>query len=451
VVNRALSKVEAADAAGSKLGPPPLKSYLSQFANARIQSSLGQLAAYLGLFLIVAYFKGPVLFKDPRFWAEEGTFYYANCLGHTFSDCLGIVQLGSYQLLENLMVYVAARAPILRAPAATTFLSLVVQLGVVGQIVQFSQAYRLPTMVTALLVLAWALLPATYEVGLSATNVQWVAGVSVLWVLVMPTEWLVRHRKGVIVWCAICGLSGVPGVLLAPIFFLRALFDRSRTMLAIALVLGACAIFQLVILARFGTSAERSLLSHDAITLVTPFFLQTVWSPILSVDVASALGQALIAQRTGSGTIPLGIILAGLGVVTVVVAAAWSYLRSPLVPLTVVGWALVTLVQSFGGLGPPEMFLSGWLGGRYFLFGSVCLCILLAWGTRARVGALRMLASGLLACVVLSGAAQAKLSVWQTGMLSGPSWRQQVRACPVGIPCRVAVWGGPAWVLDIVK
>jgi len=62
-----------------------------------------------------------------------------------------------------------------------------------------------------------------------------------------------------------------------------------------------------------------------------------------------------------------------------------------------------------------------------------------------------MLAFGLMACIVLSGAAQAKLSSWQTGMLTGPSWRHQLRTCPVGKPCRVMVWGGAVWVFDIVK
>jgi hypothetical protein len=440
------------DAVEGGIEPSRFWAHVSRLAGARIWSSpAAQSAAYLGLFLVVAYFKTPMLFKDPRFWAEDGAAYYKDCLGHTFSACLQVVHGGSYQLLENIMVYIAARLPIIAAPAATTYLSLAVHLVVVGQIVQFSRVYRLRGLVTVLLVLAWALLPASYEVWLSATNVQWVIGVSVLWIFVMPTEWLVRHRKGVLGWCAVCGVSGVPGVLLAPVFFLRSLLDRSRTILAIALVLAGCAVFQLLILAQFGVSTERSMASHDAITLVVPFFLQTVLSPILSVDFATILGQGLAAQRTSPGTIPFGIVLAGLAVMAAVIAAARSGLRGQLIALTVVAWVLVTLVQSFGGLGRPEIFLSGWGGARYFLAGSVCLCILLAWGTRGPVPALRMLAFGLMACIVLSGAAQAKLSSWQTGMLTGPSWRHQLRTCPVGKPCRVMVWGGAVWVFDIVK
>ena len=448
----AVTRAARIDAATGGIRLIRLGAHFRQLAGARVWlSPAGQLAAYLGLFLVVAYFKTPRLFKDPRFWAEDGAAYYKDCLGQTFSTCLQIVHGGSYQLLENLMVYVAARLPIITAPAVTMYLSLAVHLVVVSQIVQFTRAYRLPVAVTALLVLAWALLPATYEVWLSATNVQWVAGVSVVWVLVMPNEWLVRHRKGILAWCAVSGLSGVPGVLLAPVFLLRSLVERSRTILAIALVLAGCAVFQLAILAQVGTSGERSLASHDAITLITPFFLQTVLSPILSVDFATALGQALAVQRISPGTLPFGILLAGLGVMTVAVAVAWSGLRNHLVALTVGAWVLLTLVQSFGGLGRPEIFLSGWGGARYFLAGSVCLCILLAWGTRGPVRALRILASGLMACIVLCGAVQAKFSSWQAGMLTGPSWRHQIRTCPVGKPCRVMVWGGADWVFDIVK
>src|SRR6202035_4396234 len=44
----------------------------------------------------------------------------------------------------------------------------------------------------------------------------------------------------------------------------------------------------------------------------------------------------------------------------------------------------------------PQGHISGWSGGRYFLFGSMCLCVLLAWGTKARQVVLRVASTGLL-------------------------------------------------------
>ena len=98
---------------------------------------------------------------------------------------MGHVHAGSYQLLMNIFVYLTNAVSVAQAPTVTTYLSLLVHVAVVAQIVVFCEAYKLPRHIMLLLVTAWALLPQTYEVWATALNVQWVLGVSVLFIFVI--------------------------------------------------------------------------------------------------------------------------------------------------------------------------------------------------------------------------------------------------------------------------
>ena len=363
---------------------------------------------YAGLFFGLSLWKSPDIFNHPRFWAEEGSRFYAHCQGGSFWHCMAYVHGDSYQLLANTLVSLAAAAPVEDAPAVTTYLAFAVELGVVVQIVLFCREYRLSPLIAALLVAAWTVLPGRYEVWLSATTIQWVAGISILWLLVMPREWIERHWRGLALWCAVCGLSGVPAVLMAPIFLVRAVAGRSRPVLGISLVLGICAMFQLSLLVVFGSA--RPFAFHP-LELGGGFLLQSVLSPIFSVD---------LAPRALSKTTSIGVMFLALGIVAVVMRGARSGVGPRPVALVIIAWCFVSFLQAFGSLGPTTELLTGWAGGRYFLFGSMCLCILLAWGTRAAQTGHRRVAVTLMAGVVVAGIAQAQWSKWPRSMLVGP-------------------------------
>jgi hypothetical protein len=117
---------------------------------------------YAGLFFGLALWKSPHIFKHPRFWAEEGSRFYAHCQGGSFWHCMEYVHGDSYHLLANTLVSLAAAASVEDAPAVTTYLAFAVELAVVVQIVLFCSEYRLSPLIAALLVAAWAMLPGRY-------------------------------------------------------------------------------------------------------------------------------------------------------------------------------------------------------------------------------------------------------------------------------------------------
>jgi hypothetical protein len=362
---------------------------------------------------------------------------------------MGHVHAGSYQLLMNIFVYLTNTVSVAQAPMVTTYLSLLVHVAVVAQIVVFCEAYKLPRHIMLLLVTAWALLPQTYEVWATALNVQWVLGVSVLFIFVMPTGWLQRHIKGAAVWCFVCGVSGVPAVLMSPAFLLRALIDRSRAPLVVSGVLGLCAGLQLAVLVLFGAVSNRAYPSDPAI-LALPLLLQTVLPPISSVDTIVLLGQAL-AQRLYEPPLLLGTIALGLGIMGTVLAIAASGRRGSRVYPTLFAWVFVTVVQTFGAAASdPKSLLIPPNGGRYYLFGSVCLCIMLAWGSVTNVKTFRVIALGLLLSIGLNGAIQAEFSSWMTPFIQGPSWTDQIKDCRHGAtPCHILIWP-VGWAIDIL-
>jgi len=373
--------------------------------------------------------------------------FYARFLHSSFFDSIFYVKSGSLQLLTNAIVYAAAQAPPELGPTVTTYAALALHLVVVVQIALFVRAHGLGNAAGLLLVAAWALLPQTYEVWLNSTNAQWVLGVSALMVFVMPSAWIARHRRGAALWCFVCGLSGVPATLLAPMFVLRGLIERSRSVAIVAAAIAAAAIIQLAVLAAFGESRPYP---RDPMTLVVPLFLQSILAPVVSADGADRLARHILSQHSATAaTALIATVILGMAVMGIATAAAAAARRKPAAWLVLLALVGVTAVQNFGGISPRE-HLAGAAGGRYFLCGAMCLCLLLAWGTQARPALLRRLSFGLLCSIVLVGIVTAAASRWTTPHTHGPSWRRQIDACVPGQICSVTVWpGGPAWTLEL--
>ena len=423
-------------------------------------SSAGLPAKYIPYFLIfgiIAVWKTPQVFINPRFWAEEGAMFYPYCRSHPMLECLSYLHTGYYQLLTDAFTFFASKAPLLYGPTVTTFCAIVLHMTIVYQLILFARGYEVSRLSTVLLVAAWALLPQTFEVWMSATNAQWVIGVSMLLILATPTFLLEDRRKIVLAWTAVCGLSGIPGVLLAPLFFIRAAWEKSRLLWLVTTLLGLCAIVQLIVLkihfrevpAYFQTHGLERHYADTPLLLISPTLLQTIIAPLLSTKVATPIGIALRdPDRAQFVFFILSVV--GFGVFILILAMAWSGKHRFVASLIATAWLFVSFVQTFGALGNSLDLLSGWFGGRYFLFGAMCLCLLLALGTKAASHVVAVTTTAMLGLIILVGAVQAQLAVWPRVYRSGPSWRDQVNACPANSVCHVVIWP-TGWSVDITK
>lgn len=401
------------------------------------------------VFIAIAIWKAPSLFTDPRFWAEEGTIFYAYCLQGSFFKCLSKAHLESWHGLLNFIVYLSTLVPVRYAPAVTTFFSLLMNLALVVQIVWFSRAYKLPFYVAALLAAAWALLPQTFEVWLTSLNLSWVAGTSVVLLCAMPSDSLESRRGKVWAWAALCGLSG-PGGTLALLVCggARAAVGRTRVEVGLGAIALVSVCVQLLVLYRAGITAARTR-PTDPVLLLAPMVLNSVLAPPFSIDFASALGIAVAKSQSLRAPATFGTLACGSALAAFAVQSAWKATRSRLVWLLLLAWFALSILQTY--LAPrPENLLSGFAGGRYFLAGSTCLCLSLAWGARSPDWAQSIGCVLLLATICTVGAIQCKAPFFQSIFLQGPSWRAQIDACPIGQPCTVDIWP-PGWKAVIVR
>ncbi|MGF1460533.1 MAG: hypothetical protein ACFBSG_16085 [Leptolyngbyaceae cyanobacterium] len=409
----------------------------------------GKAGYYLGgllLFGVVAVIKSPTLFWDPRFWAEEGLIFYQNCLQQGAQQCLRYVHLGNFLLFSNLLGYWASLVPAYFAPFVTTYGAAALHVLVVYQVLLLGQTYGIKTPQTYLLVTALALLPQTYEVWMTATNVQWLAGISVMLVFAMPAVWLRSQLAWLSIGIVLCGFAGIPSVILTPIALVRGILMRSKSAVWLATLLGACAVAQTAILIAHPVASARSF-SFNLPLLGLAASLHTLIGPLLTVDFFYAVGSALRAggQLLTTGPICL---LAVSGLLMGLLATWGVQIQHRGVYLYLFCcWIFVTTIQAFAALDQPwDMVATA--GGRYFLLGAVCFCLSLGLASTARVHLIRYVSTAMLTVVVLSGFYTVKYSSWNDWFLTGPSWREQIVHCERDRPCEVGIW--PAgWMVTL--
>ena len=404
-------------------------------AHARNTSDRGVwLFVYVALFVALSFVKAPQVLLEPRFWAEDGAFYLTDFRSRDMWGALVYITNANYQILVNLLVYLATQVPLIHAPAVTTYGAYLVEALVVVLIHAVVIGYGINRLVGLLLVAAWTLMPASYETWASTTNLQWICSVSMLLVLALPHGSIERNFAKALVWVAACGLTGVPSCMLAPGYLARAYTERSKHFALLGAVLALCSLVQLAVLLRYGAGARSFNVDPRMLTL--PTLLQTIFVPLFGVDWVGELAAPL---RAGARALTAFTVLGGLSLMVLATGMAVRAQRSAVILIIAGLWILVSLLNTFGALGPPIELISGKGSSRYFLFGAMCFCLLLAIGTTARSRLGSTVAAALLLIIVGTSAAQLG-SPWQAEHTEGPSWKRELAKCAPAAPCEVAIW-----------
>jgi hypothetical protein len=432
------------EALGATMKPAWARHALDDFGASRLL----RWSLLFGLFVVLLFFAHANVLRHPRFWAEEGTVYYQYCARRDVAACLSFAHIGGLQLIENLLVFFATRGPLQFAPAITTYGSLAILCLIVVQLIAFAQAARLGLAASCLLVAALCLLPANYETWLTATNVQWVCAISALLVLASPSPAAARGRWLQIGWLAVCGLSGIPSVLTAPLFGVRMLDERSSYATALFVAIAGAGVVQVLAVHFLGEHAARPFALHPSVFLAADS-LQTIWAPVFSVDAANSMAAAATSpQFWASLAAWTGCVALALAVAALLALAGFTSPSRRFALYLVLGGLFVTNVQVFCALDQKEI-LSGWGGARYFLFGSACLSLLAALGTTSTYRALRAASFCALFAIVIAGVVTAKFSELPSSF-SGPDWRRELKNCPPDAPCAVSVWPY-GWTITVVR
>jgi hypothetical protein len=404
----------------------------------------------LATFLIISWLKAPALYMAPRMWAEEGALYFSAIQSLRPVDALTLVVNSNLQFLTNAVVYLAAQMPLVWAAHVTTYLSFVIPVFTTYLIVLFCASYGIRRSVCLLAVFIWALLPPTYEVFATATNVQWVCSISILLICALPPRVLeTRYEPALYVWAVACGLTGVPSCITAPGFLLRGVTERSRPHFVMGAALCACALFQLAIIATH--PIEGRSFAFAPLTLVLPGLLQTVLSPVMSADIADLIGAKIRTGDAGADVAATATVLGSLSLICLAAALAWSRRWRSLTVTLLFLWLLETVLNTFGAFGAyPEGLISGWGGARYYLFGCVCFLLLLVLGTTADHRLARQISIALICLMAGVSLAQMVRSPWTRPLTEGPAWADEVKRCASLQSCMVTAWpSGAGWTFEI--
>lgn len=246
------------------------------------------------LFAAALFLRSPLLFMSPRFWAEEGQFYYAQLQNDSIFSVVTLVVNGNYQFLINSIVFVATLVPAQYAAFVTTYLAFAITLILVIFVGIFAVQNSWPRVISATVVLILALLPQGYEIYLSATNLQWVCSATMLMVAVTQFDHgrvTSRGSISIFVLSIACGLTGVTSIMLAPFFLIRKWISPSPKHFAIGVILSICALIQLVVI--FTHHHPDRALPTSGLILTAPILLQTILSPLIGVELVDIIAVKL--------------------------------------------------------------------------------------------------------------------------------------------------------------
>lgn len=387
----------------------------------------------LGLAAGLIWWRDQRLLSNPRFFAEEGSHYFAFARQESLFATLGAPLVDYFDILCVLGAEFATLFPLEHAPLATTL---------VGGIVQLLPVFLLLTLpihglsgwrglVAGLFCLV---APHSSDLWLTTTGAYWhVALAAFLLALEQPTR--VSGRRGAtwrLILLFMAGLCGPSSFILFPVFALMACKERRRVRVLQCAVLASCMAFQGWFLLRtYGTSEAGGELASSRygaegpLTLAVVIVTRSCGTLFLGPNWAAALGAKLqeLALSNSHGFV----VLAGVTVVIGIVALV-LLIRGPVAFTCVLAAASCACAGAIAGLGPKLEYLEFRFGGRYFYAANV----LLFWGMLASMGTSRWKLNARSLIVSLFLMSLLSQSLWQyrstmTDHRAWSDWRNEVR------------------------
>jgi len=169
----------------------------------------------------------PELFFEPRFWAEEGSIYFAHALRVGALDALASAHLGYYSLIPTLATTLAAHlGPLAQAPLITTLFAFAWQVATLA-IILSSRSRLLPTQGHRAALAIALILTSPAEVWLNTINAQFWAATGVF--IILFSDLPGRHKQAAtLAYLAIACLTGVPSLFFAMYLPVRWILSRDR-------------------------------------------------------------------------------------------------------------------------------------------------------------------------------------------------------------------------------
>ena len=377
------------------------------------------------LILLIVIFRAPNILLEPRFWAEEGTLYYAHA---TLSGILeGIFfspkgTAGYFNLAASFPATIAAHfSSVELAPFVTTYFSLFIYL-MIFSLVLWGKSYFWNTLIlkvsTCFIILFFPSSNASGETWLNTINLQVYCGLIAFIIVLENTTVIARTKKWflrlVILFCV---LSGAYTIFLAPLYFVKCFYERSReTFIHLFIIIFG----SLIQISAFAYIKYNGLLSAKKLVAFSwEKALISVLEHQIALPFLGYTGKQFLNNITLFLADYVSLAIISMSMILVLVKCR-SYINLQLV----LGFFLLALLTSVFSMG-------GVAGGRYAVLPSIVFGLLLLSVVSSDILpiSVKYIARFVLACSILSGAYDYQFNtkpVITGSELPRPDWTSQI-------------------------
>lgn len=334
----------------------------------------------------------PDLLLHPRFFAEEGSTYFAFAYQTDFIDNLLTAHYGYYTLYNQLATSLATYVPLDHAPLVTTLLALCIQIGISlyvlwGNIPLLQPLLRRSILAIAIPLISWP----GHWLTIIGSQCWLGAGTFLLLLSVGRSgRWRSILARGS--YLLLAGLTGVVSCFLLPAYLWRAVKEKSKEFAAYSTILGSCLLLQGGVLlaayysrspdiaARFTSGSPVTALGKTIVYLfATPFTGRAIYEQRPLVELVSATRSAvenLLAIRLLINDLFLVPVMVGIAICIALLLLLWqnrSRLEMQLIAISLVSVCALSNLCSVNSSGGPRY---------YFIPSLILLCLLLAEGLK---------------------------------------------------------------------
>jgi hypothetical protein len=207
----------------------------------------GQLVSFV-LATVALFSRRPSLLTHAQFYAEDGTFWFAQAYNLGWLHSLLLPQAGYFNTMPRLASGVALLVPLQRAPLVMAIAGLLIQALPVPILLSPRLRNWAPLPTRLLLAAIYVAMPNTREILIVATNTQWHLALAALLLTLAdsPRTWLGRVFDIAVILAA--AFSGPFCILLAPIALLFWWLRRQPWSLSISVLVSLAACIQIGLL-----------------------------------------------------------------------------------------------------------------------------------------------------------------------------------------------------------
>lgn len=381
----------------------------------------GAIGLILLLYAVLIVLRMPSIVLHGRFWAEEGTVFFAQAWSRPPLDVLFHSHGGYLNLVANVAA-LAARwwLPLEEAPYGTIGAGLLFQLLPPLLLLLARDAWLQDWRVRAAGIVLLLFVPAADEIWLQTLHCQFELTLASALVLALDVP---RGGRAALAWAvlALAPLSGPGAMVLLPLFALRSVLERSRERGVQGAVLLGATLVQLVLFFH-GEPGRRFSISPAA--LLTVVAMKHLVVPFLGAHAAGSVAASW-REALAAGRVPaVALLSAGAAFLLLAWVVAWT--RNVVGAWLLAAAALVGGASYGGALGGAADLMSPFVGERYAFVPQSLLGLAILSLATGPVRLVRVVAGAVCAWLLVVGVQQYRRP-W-SAVAYGPDWRAQVAA-----------------------